>query len=170
MMQFFDSNLLNHGKLESYEEAMKYLDKYGGAWNSRLRFNRLLLTLTLSSFLIKWIQSGIYFSKVQFFTVYRKKIEEQYAGLGKKYGLTDDLEAYILDLGDASRVSATISTNFNGVELIGLREMMVHRQYDKIDQYEKEWRKKHNIKDCYPSTLVESEIKSFEKNKKLSII
>ena len=43
----------------------------------------------------------------------------------------------ISDLGDASRVSATISTNFNGVELIGLREMMVHRQYDKIDQYEK---------------------------------
>ena len=106
----------------------------------------------------------------EWFTVYRKKIEEQYAGLGKKYGLTDDLEAYILDLGDASRVSATISTNFNGVELIGLREMMVHRQYDKIDQYEKEWRKKHNIKDGYPSTLVESEIKSFEKNKKLSII
>ena len=106
----------------------------------------------------------------EWFTVYRKKIEEQYAGLGKKYGLSDDLEAYILDLGDASRVSATISTNFNGVELIGLREMMVHRQYDKIDQYEKEWRKKHNIKDGYPSTLVESEIKSFEKNKKLSIV
>ena len=39
---------------------------------------------------------------------------------------------------------------------------MVHRQYDKIDQYEKEWRK-HKIKDGYPSTLVESEIKNFEK-------
>ena len=35
----------------------------------------------------------------EWFTVYRKKIEEQYAGLGKKYGLTDDLEAYIPDLG-----------------------------------------------------------------------
>ena len=43
---------------------------------------------------------------------------------------------------------------------------MVHRQYDKIDQYEKEWRKKHKIKDGYPSTLVESEIKNFEKSKK----
>ena len=40
MMQFFESNLLKHGKLESYEEAMKSLDKYGGSWNSRLRFNR----------------------------------------------------------------------------------------------------------------------------------
>ena len=105
----------------------------------------------------------------EWFTVSRKKIEEQYAGYGKKYGLHDDLEAYILDLGDASRVSATISTNFNAVELIGLREMMVHRQYDKIDQYEKEWRKKHKIKDGYPSTLVESEIKNFENKKKISL-
>ena len=40
MMQFFESNLLNFGKLESYEDAMKSLDKYGGSWNSRLRFNR----------------------------------------------------------------------------------------------------------------------------------
>ena len=44
---------------------------------------------------------------------------------------------------------------------------MVHRQYDKIDQYEKEWRKKHKIKDGYPSTLVESEIKNFENKKKI---
>ena len=47
--------------------------------------------------------------------------------------------------------------------------MMVHRQYDKIDQYEKEWRKKHKIKDGYPSTLVESEIKNFENKKKISL-
>ena len=33
--------------------------------------------------------------------------------------------------------------------------MMLHRQYDKIDQYEKEWREKHGIKDGEPSTLVE---------------
>ena len=54
--------------------------------------------------------------------------------------------------------------------MIGLREMMVHRQYDKIDQYEKEWRRKNKIKDGYPSTLVESEIKNFEKNKKFSLV
>ena len=41
-----------------------------------------------------------------------------------------------MDLGDASRVSAVISRNFNAVELIGLREMMMHKQYDKIDQYD----------------------------------
>ena len=32
--------------------------------------------------------------------------------------------------------------------------MMLHRQYDKIDQYEKEWRLKHKIPEGAPSTLV----------------
>ena len=73
-------------------------------------------------------------------------------------GLTDDLEAYVVDLGDASRVSGVISKNFNAVELIGLREMMMHRQYSKIDQYEIEWRKRHGIKDGEPSTLVDKKL------------
>ncbi len=98
----------------------------------------------------------------EWFTVYRKKIEEQYKGQGKKLGLSDDLEAFILDLGDATRVSAVISKNFNAVELIGLREMMVHRQYEKIDQYEQEWRKKHKIPEGQPSTLCGQDNK--EKN------
>ena len=92
----------------------------------------------------------------EWFTVYRKQIEEQYKGQGKQKGLTDDLEAYIVDLGDASRISAVISKNFNAVELIGLREMMLHRQYDKIDAYEKEWRKKHKISEGQPSTLCQT--------------
>ena len=91
----------------------------------------------------------------EWFTVYRKQIEEQYIGQGKQKGLSDDLEAYIIDLGDASRISAVISKNFNAVELIGLREMMLHRQYDKIDAYEKEWRRKHKIPEGQPSTLCE---------------
>ena len=93
------------------------------------------------------------------FTQYREKILQQYKGVGKKMGLKDDLEAYIVDLGDASRVSGVISKNFNAVELIGLREMMMHRQYSKIEQYENEWRKKHGIKDGEPSTLVEKKTK-----------
>ncbi len=92
----------------------------------------------------------------EWFTVYRKEIVEQYKGQGKQKGLTDDLEAYIVDLGDASRISAVISKNFNAVELIGLREMMLHRQYDKIDAYEKEWRKKHKISEGQPSTLCQT--------------
>lgn len=97
------------------------------------------------------------------FTEYRKEILDQYKGQGKKNGLTDDLEAYVMDLGDASRVSAVISKNFNAVELIGLREMMMHKQFDKIDAYEKEWRKKHNIKDGQPSTLIEEKTTKFKK-------
>ena len=97
------------------------------------------------------------------FTEYRKEILDQYKGQGKKLGLKDDLEAYVIDLGDASRVSAVISKNFNAVELVGLREMMLHKQYDKIDAYEKEWRKKHNILDGEPSTLCREKVTKFRK-------
>ena len=70
------------------------------------------------------------------FTEYRDEILNQ-CQTRKKLRLHDDLEAYIYDLGDASRVSGVISKNFNAVELVGLREMMLHRQYDKFDQYER---------------------------------
>jgi anaerobic magnesium-protoporphyrin IX monomethyl ester cyclase len=81
----------------------------------------------------------------EWFTVYRKRIEEQYNG---------DLEKFIIDVGDASQISAVISHNFSAVELIGLREFMVNFQYDKIDAYEEEWRRRHNIPDGAPSTLI----------------
>ena len=74
-----------------------------------------------------------------------------------------------MDLGDASRVSATISKNFNAVELIGLREMMVHRQYDKIDRYEQEWRKKYKIPEGESSTLVKQEKKQKKEKSNVEI-
>jgi radical SAM superfamily enzyme YgiQ (UPF0313 family) len=80
----------------------------------------------------------------EWFTVYRRSIEEQYQG---------DLERFILDLGDASRISATISHNFNAVELVGLREMMLSFNWRAIDAYEKVWRRNHGIPDGTPSTL-----------------
>ncbi len=81
----------------------------------------------------------------EWFTVYRQRIDEQYNG---------DLEKFIIDVGDASQISAVISHNFSAVELIGLREFMVNFQYDKIDAYEQEWRRRHNIPDGAPSTLI----------------
>ena len=87
------------------------------------------------------------------FAQYREKIVKQYEGQATKRGLTDDLEAYVLDLGDASRVSGVISKNFNAIELVGLREIMMQKQYDKIDEYEKVWRLNHKISDELPSTL-----------------
>lgn len=80
----------------------------------------------------------------EWFTVNRKSIEEQYGG---------DLEAFVLDLGDASQISAVISRNFNAVELIGLREMMVNKNHRGIDAYERTWRANHGIPDGAPSIL-----------------
>lgn len=67
----------------------------------------------------------------EWFTVFRSSIEEQYDG---------DLEEFILDLGDASRISAVISKNFNAVELLGIREMMVNRDMRGLARFEKIWR------------------------------
>lgn len=81
----------------------------------------------------------------EWFTVYRKSIEQQYDG---------NLEAFILDLGDASRISAVISHNFNAVELLGLRELMLKMDFKKINEYEAIWRKNHNIPADAPATLL----------------
>ena len=82
----------------------------------------------------------------EWFTVYRNWIEQQYGG---------DLEAFIQDLGDATDISATISHNFNAIELVGLREMMVQRAFNRIDEYEKIWRKNHGIPEGGPSTIYQ---------------
>jgi anaerobic magnesium-protoporphyrin IX monomethyl ester cyclase len=49
---------------------------------------------------------------------YRDEIINQYDG---------DLEKYILDLGDASKITATISHNFSGMELMGLQGIVATR-------------------------------------------
>jgi len=69
----------------------------------------------------------------EWFTTHRESLVAQYGG---------DLEAYILDLGDASTISGVICQNFNAVELIGLRELMVQGNRRLIDAYEAEWRAK----------------------------
>ena len=81
----------------------------------------------------------------EWFTVNRKSIIEQYNG---------SLEAFLLDLGDASLVTATISKNFNGAELIALRDFMMQGNHRLIDLYEQTWRKNHNIPEGEPSTLI----------------
>jgi len=80
----------------------------------------------------------------EWFTVYRDQIMKQYGG---------DLEKYLLDLGDATRITAVISHNFNAVELLGLRELMVNFDYQRIREYEAYWRKAHHITDGSPSTV-----------------
>ncbi len=81
----------------------------------------------------------------EWFTINKKAIREQYDG---------DLERFLLEVGDASTISAIICRNFNAVELVGLRDMMVRRDGKRIDEYEQIWRRNHNIADDEPSTLV----------------
>lgn len=66
----------------------------------------------------------------EWFTVHRKSLEEQYGG---------DLEAYILDLGDATKITGIICRNFSAVELIGLRELMCDGNHRLINAYERQW-------------------------------
>ena len=70
----------------------------------------------------------------EWYYTYKEKILEQYGG---------DLEAFLLDLGDATKITAVISENFTAVELLGLRELMVERDLKRIDEYEKIWRERH---------------------------
>ena len=63
------------------------------------------------------------------------------------------MKAFIEDLGDASSISAIISHNFNAIELIGLREMMMDGDIRRPDQYEQIWRQNHRLADDEPSTL-----------------
>ena len=65
---------------------------------------------------------------------YKDRILEQYNG---------DLDAFLLDLGDATKLTAVICENFNVVELLGLRELMVNRDVKRIDEYERIWHSIH---------------------------
>lgn len=75
--------------------------------------------------------------------VYKERILEQYNG---------DLDKFLLDLGDATKVTAVISENFNAVELYGLRELMIRFDYGRIAEYEREWKKTHPDADAIKRT------------------
>lgn len=66
--------------------------------------------------------------------MYKDSILEQYDG---------DIEKFLLDIGDATRVSAIICKKFKAVELYGIRELMVHRDYKRLDEYERNWNMLH---------------------------
>lgn len=68
----------------------------------------------------------------EWFRIYREKIMEQYG---------DDLDRFLMELGDATDVTANISENFNAIELYGLRELMIRGDYDRIAKFEAEWRR-----------------------------
>lgn len=64
----------------------------------------------------------------EWYYAFKDNILAQYGG---------SLEGFLLDLGDATKITAVISNKFNAVELLGLRELMVHKDIRRIDDYEK---------------------------------
>ncbi len=72
----------------------------------------------------------------EWYYTYKQSILEQYNG---------DLEKFILDLGDASKISAVISHKFSAMELIGLQTIMHQRDLTLLAQAEKHWGKADTV-------------------------
>lgn len=66
----------------------------------------------------------------EWYYTYKDSILQQYGG---------DLEKFILDLGDASKITAVISHNFSPVQLLGLQQIVMQRDLRLLDLAEKHW-------------------------------
>jgi radical SAM superfamily enzyme YgiQ (UPF0313 family) len=60
----------------------------------------------------------------EWYYAYKEHIRSQYAG---------DLEAYVADLGDATKITGTISHNFSPMELLGLQDIVAKRDLRLLD-------------------------------------
>lgn len=67
----------------------------------------------------------------EWYHTYKDRILEQYGG---------DIEKFLLDVGDATKVTGVICDNFDAVELYGLRELMINFDYKRIAEYERKWK------------------------------
>lgn len=66
----------------------------------------------------------------EWYYTYKDSILMQYNG---------DLETYLLDLGDATKITAVISHKFSGIELVGLQDVVANRDLRLLDLAEKHW-------------------------------
>ena len=66
----------------------------------------------------------------EWYYTYKESIRSQYNG---------NLEDYVKDLGDATKITAVISHNFTGLELLGLQEIVAQKNLRMLDQAEKYW-------------------------------
>jgi len=80
---------------------------------------------------------------------YKDSILEQYDG---------DLERYILDLGDASKITATISHKFSASDLLGLQQIVTLRDLRLLELSEKHW---HESDKAIKPTAQPGEVKNF---------
>ena len=104
----------------------------------------------------------------EWYYTYKNSILEQYDG---------DLEKFIKALGDASQITAVISHKFSGMELLGLQQIMYHKDLRLLQQAEHHWghadelmnslakpTPSFNIRKNKESSPVESERRSFVAN------
>ena len=89
----------------------------------------------------------------EYYYQFYDKILEEFQG---------DLEAFVMELGDATKPVVSISKNFTAEELIKIRDAMVSFDWDLIDKYEKIWCKKRGLPYPLPRTH-DCLIKSMEK-------
>ncbi len=68
----------------------------------------------------------------EWYYAYKESILEQYNG---------DLEKFIMDLGDASKISAVISHQFSPMQLLGLQQIVMQRDLRLLALAEKHWGK-----------------------------
>lgn len=73
----------------------------------------------------------------EWYYVFRDSIIEQYGG---------DLEKYILDLGDATKITAVISRKFSPAELLGLQEIVYQKNLRLLDLAERHWGRSDHAK------------------------
>ncbi len=66
----------------------------------------------------------------EWYYTYKDSIIEQYHG---------NLEAFVEDLADASKITAVISHKFSGMQLLGLQQIIAKRDLRLLDQAEKHW-------------------------------
>ncbi|MEQ8352762.1 MAG: radical SAM protein [Leptospiraceae bacterium] len=99
----------------------------------------------------------------EWYNTYKDSILKQYDG---------DLEAYILDLGDATKPTVSISHNFSQLELIGLQEIMGTRNFRLLELAREHWERTRKTGDEYafvqPSPHF-TQIKSKEKAPSVSL-
>lgn len=91
----------------------------------------------------------------EWYHTYKHRILEQYDG---------DMDRFLLDLGDATKVTAVICENFDAVELYGLRELMINFDYKHIAEYERKWKLTHS------QTVGESRAEDIQIKNQLPVI
>lgn len=92
---------------------------------------------------------------------YKDDIVRQYDG---------DLEAFIKDLGDASKITTIISHNFSPVELLGLQQIVMMRDLKRLAQSEQHWkRNRMPEEECEPFVRPQESVNFVRKKLKAPI-